>query len=80
MIGVFINGPILNPKYPIKKKNKKLELIQPIKKGICFCCSIELEILPIKKTVSKYTCGLNQVIPASANKVLVKLLLEISVK
>ena len=65
-----MSGPILNPIYPKKKKNKKLELIAPNKKENCFSDCTELDILPIKKTVSKYTCGFNQVIPKIANIVL----------
>ena len=78
--GVFIIGPILQPIYPRKKKNKKLEVTVPIKKGICLLGCRELEILPIRKTVSKQTCGLNQVIPAITNNDLDKFLFDISEK
>ena len=74
-LGDLMSGPILNPIYPKKKKNKKLELIVPNKKENCFSDCTELDILPIKKTVSKYTCGFNQVIPEIANIVLYRFLL-----
>ena len=74
-LGDLMRGPILKPIYPKKKKNKKLELIAPNKKENCFSDCTELDILPIKKTVSKYTCGFNQVIPEIANIVLYRFLL-----